>query len=173
MCCSIIVACKSKAINSTTDESIKEEKKEIQSPLAQRLYTNYHAEPANNDEQEENWIIEYAVKHNLDVIKSPTGLYYQIENVSSAAFYQLNSTATAHYRGTFFDGTEFDSSYSKNKPMTFTVSGMIAAWKEVLVKMNPGASATLLVPSKLAYGKRGFTGFIGPDTPLVFTIQCL
>ena len=71
------------------------------------------------------------------------------------------------------DGKEFDSSYGRGEPMTFMPVQMITAWQEALAMMNPGSTATLLVPSRLAYGKNGYPGFIAPDTPLVFTFECM
>ena len=46
---------------------------------------------------------------------------------------------TVNYRGTFIDGTEFDSSYKRNQPATFAVNGVIPGWREVLPLMKTGS----------------------------------
>ena len=166
-----ISACNS---NTASNEApAKNEVKIPEGPLAQKLYANYHSNPTTVDQIDENKLIEYAVTNNLDVTRSRTGLYYQIKNVSSDSLYKMNSQVTAHYRGTTLDGKEFDSSYGRGEPMTFKPMQMIPAWQEALGMMNAGSSATLLVPSRLAYGKKGFPGYIAPDTPLLFTFECL
>ena len=173
MIASICFACNSNGKKSETAAPEKNEVKIPEGPLAQKLYANYHADPQTVDQIDENKLIEYAVSNNLDVTKSPSGLYYKLSNVSDEPFYTRNSNVTAHYRGTTLDGKEFDSSYSRNEPMDFMPAQMIPAWQEALAMMNPGSSATLLVPSRIAYGKKGFPGYIAPDTPLVFTLECL
>jgi len=169
----IFFACNSNSKNSATSAPEKNEVKVPEGPLAQKLYINYHTNPQNVDQVDENKLIEYAVSNNIDVTKSPSGLYYKISNVSDQPFYTGNSNVTAHYRGTTLDGKEFDSSYGRGEPMTFMPVQMITAWQEALAMMNPGSTATLLVPSRLAYGKKGFPGYIDPDTPLIFTFECM
>ena len=169
----IISACNSSSSKTSKTEPAKEETKIPEGPLAQKLYANYHSDPKTVDQIDENKLIEYAVTNNIDVTRSNSGLYYKITNVSDQPFYTRSSQVTAHYRGTTLDGKEFDSSYSRGEPMTFMPQQMIPAWQEALAMMNAGSSATLLVPSKIAYGSKGFPGYIEPNTPLVFTFECL
>ena len=166
-------ACNSDSKNTKASAQDKKEVKIPEGPLAQKLYINYHSNPQNVDQVDENKLIEYAVINNIDVTKSASGLYYKLSNVSDQPFYTKNSEVTAHYRGTTLDGKEFDSSYGRGEPMTFRPIQMIPAWQEALAMMNSGSTATLLVPSRLAYGKAGFPGYIDPDTPLMFTFECM
>ena len=78
-----------------------------------------------------------------------------------------------HYRGTLVNGTEFDSSYSRNQPAVFELSGVIPGWTEGLQLMQVGGKYRLWVPSKLAYGARGAGRVIGPNALLVFDIEPL
>ena len=39
-------------------------------------------------------------------------------------------TVKVHYRGTFPDGREFDSSYKRNEAIEFPLSGVIKCWTE-------------------------------------------
>jgi FKBP-type peptidyl-prolyl cis-trans isomerase len=78
-----------------------------------------------------------------------------------------------HYRGTLLDGTEFDSSYSRNQPATFRADRVIEGWKEALQRMKPGAKYELFIPSNLAYGERGGGGKIGPNSTLIFEVEML
>ena len=78
-----------------------------------------------------------------------------------------------HYRGSFINGKEFDSSYRTGKPAAFKVSGVIPGWREALKLMPVGSTWQLFVPSRLAYGERGKSGSIGPNMTLVFEVEFL
>ena len=71
------------------------------------------------------------------------------------------------------DGTVFDSSYKRNKPIDF-VLGMgqvIKGWDEGIALLKKGSSAKLLIPSELAYGSEEAGGVIPPDTSLIFEVE--
>ena len=78
-----------------------------------------------------------------------------------------------HYSGTLLDGTEFDSSYKREKPATFQVGGVIPGWTEALQLMNVGSKYRLFIPPDLAYGQRGAGRQIGPNTMLIFDVELL
>jgi FKBP-type peptidyl-prolyl cis-trans isomerase FklB len=78
-----------------------------------------------------------------------------------------------HYRGTLVDGTEFDSSYSRNEPAEFPVGGVIPGWTEALQLMKEGSKWQLVLPPELAYGERGAGPRIGPNATLVFEVELL
>ena len=77
-----------------------------------------------------------------------------------------------HYRGTFIDGTEFDSSYRRNKSATFTLDKVINGWTEALQLMQVGDSWQLFIPPSLAYGDKR-TGDIEPNSTLIFEVELL
>lgn len=79
-----------------------------------------------------------------------------------------------HYRGSFPDGREFDSSYSRNQPASFALNRVIRCWTEGLQLMKPGGSARLTCPPDIAYGERGAgNGLIPPGAVLVFEVKLL
>lgn len=61
-----------------------------------------------------------------------------------------------HYRGTFDDGTEFDSSYKRNQPLTFKcMSGqMIAGFDNAVKDMKVGETVNVRLAPADAYGER-------------------
>jgi peptidylprolyl isomerase len=69
---------------------------------------------------------------------------------------QNGSTVTFHYKGTLEDGTEFDSSYGRNEPMTATAGNgsLISGFENALTGMSAGESKTFTVESADAYGER-------------------
>ena len=77
-----------------------------------------------------------------------------------------------NYRGTLTDGTEFDSSYKRNEPAQFPLTGVIKCWTEGVQKMKVGGKIQLVCPSDLAYGDAGRPGIPGGAT-LTFEIELL
>lgn len=76
-------------------------------------------------------------------------------------------------QGTLADGSEFDSSYPRGQPLTFTVGSgqVIKGWDQGLLGMCEGEKRRLVIPPELAYGKSGAGGRIPPDATLTFDIE--
>ena len=107
------------------------------------------------------------------VVTTESGLQYMVLRKGDSSRPTRSDTVTVHYRGALLDGTEFDSSYERNQPASFKVAGVIAGWTEALQLMNVGSKFRLFIPSKLAYGKRGAGGKIGPNEMLIFDVELL
>ncbi|VDK46224.1 unnamed protein product [Anisakis simplex] len=62
-----------------------------------------------------------------------------------------------HYTGTLEDGTEFDSSRTRNQEFTFTLGmgQVIKGWDQGLLNMCEGEQRRLTIPADLGYGERG------------------
>ena len=78
-----------------------------------------------------------------------------------------------NYRGTFIDGTEFDSSVKHGGPATFPVNGVIPGLDRSTAIDARRDKWQLVVPSNLAYGEHGAPPDIGPNATLVFDIELL
>ena len=103
----------------------------------------------------------------------PSGLQYKVITAGAGKSPQKSDKVTVNYRGTLIDGTEFDSSYSRNKPATFGVGKVIPGWTEALQLMKEGDKWKLVIPSKLAYGERGAGARIPPNSTLVFEVELI
>jgi FKBP-type peptidyl-prolyl cis-trans isomerase FkpA len=101
---------------------------------------------------------------------SPFSVTHQVEG--SGASPTATDRVTVHYAGRLADGTEFDSSYSRNAPATFPLNGVIACWTQGVAQMKVGGKATLVCPPDLAYGPSG-TGPIPPNATLTFEVELL
>jgi FKBP-type peptidyl-prolyl cis-trans isomerase len=113
-----------------------------------------------------------ANKAKEGVVVLPSGLQYKIIKQGDGVKPKLSDTVKTHYRGTFTDGTEFDSSYKRGEPAQFPVGGVIAGWTEALQLMPVGSKWQLVIPSDIAYGPQGRPG-IPPNSVLVFDIELL
>lgn len=84
-----------------------------------------------------------------------------------------DSTVRVHYRGTLPNGTEFDSSYKRNEPISFPLRGVIPCWTQGVQKMRVGGKAKLTCPAATGYGAQGVPGVIPPNTVLTFEVELL
>ena len=110
--------------------------------------------------------------HEKGVVTTASGLEYKIlaAGDKKAASPTPTDQVTVQYRGTLLDGTEFDSSYSRNQPATFPVNGVIKGWTEALQLMKPGAKWKLWIPADLAYGDKPRPGIPG-GSMLTFEVE--
>jgi FKBP-type peptidyl-prolyl cis-trans isomerase len=85
------------------------------------------------------------------VITTASGLEYKVIRAGAGETPKMTDEATVNYRGTLLDGTEFDSSYKRGQPATFTINAVIKGWQEALLLMKPGSKIELYIPPALAY----------------------
>jgi FKBP-type peptidyl-prolyl cis-trans isomerase FklB len=115
-----------------------------------------------------------ANKSKEGVVTLPSGLQYKILTTGTGPKPAASDSVECNYRGTFVNGTEFDNSSKRGKPVTFPVSGVIKGWTEALQLMPVGSKWQLVIPSSLAYGEGGNPrGGIGPNETLIFEVELL
>jgi FKBP-type peptidyl-prolyl cis-trans isomerase FklB len=102
----------------------------------------------------------------------PSGLQYKVLTEGSGKTPKASDQVTVNYRGTFIDGTEFDSSYKRGQPATFRTDGVIKGWTEALQLMKEGSKWQLFIPPELGYGDRG-AGPIQPNSTLIFEVELI
>ena len=102
-----------------------------------------------------------------------SGLVYRSLKDGTGSSPAATDRVKVHYKGTFPDGKEFDSSYKRNEPTEFPLNGVIPCWTEGVQLIKTGGKAKLTCPSAIAYGTRGAGGVIPPNATLVFEIELL
>ncbi len=107
------------------------------------------------------------------IVALPSGLQYKVLTAGTGPTPTTSDRVKVHYRGRLLDGTEFDSSYERDTPATFLVTGVIKGWIEALQLMSVGAKWELYIPPNLAYGPRGQGSKIPPMATLIFEVEML
>lgn len=102
-----------------------------------------------------------------------SGLVYRSLKDGAGNHPAAKDRVKVHYKGSFPDGKEFDSSYKRGEPTEFPLNGVIPCWTEGVQLMKPGGKARLTCPSAIAYGQRGAGGVIPPNATLVFEVELL
>lgn len=106
-------------------------------------------------------------------VVTASGLVFKSLKDGSGASPKASDTVKVHYRGTFPDGKEFDSSYKAGGPIEFPLNGVIKCWTEGVQMMKVGGKAKLVCPAPIAYGSRGAGSVIPPNATLVFEVELL
>ena len=77
----------------------------------------------------------------------------------------VGKTCRAHYRGTFNDGTQFDSSYDRGEPLEFVCGAgqMILGFDKAVADMEVGQAVDVHLMPEEAYGM--------PDPNAVFSVE--
>jgi len=124
-----------------------------------------------NAKESEAFLAENRKKEGIKVTES--GLQYRVLKEGTGPVPGPEDFVKVHYRGTFIDGKEFDSSYAKGEPARVQADGVIKGWTEALAMMKVGSRWQLFVPPELAYGRGGLGQRIPPNKVLVFDMELL
>ncbi|MCU0768457.1 MAG: FKBP-type peptidyl-prolyl cis-trans isomerase [Burkholderiaceae bacterium] len=109
-----------------------------------------------------------------DAVKTPSGMVFRSLKDGTGPSPKETDVVRVHYRGTFPDGKEFDSSIARGQPAEFPLNRVIRCWTEGVQKMKVGGKAKLTCPASVAYGERGTPGGpIPPNATLVFEVELL
>jgi peptidylprolyl isomerase len=89
---------------------------------------------------------------------------------------KAGQSVSVNYVGVLYHGgKEFDSSWKRSEPFTFTLGKgqVIKGWDQGVAGMKVGGRRELIIPAELAYGKTGSPPTIPPSAPLVFVVDLL
>lgn len=104
--------------------------------------------------------------------KTDSGLQYWDIKVGTGAEAHTGQHVKVDYTGWLTTGKKFDSSVGTGKPYDFIIGAnqVIKGWDEGVTGMKVGGKRQLRIPPDLAYGKKGYPGFIPPDATLIFDV---
>jgi FKBP-type peptidyl-prolyl cis-trans isomerase len=151
-----------------------EEAGAIRQAYIQKRQAEQQAETAaaasTNLAEGQKFLEENKVKEGVQVTES--GLQYKVMTMGDGAKPAATDTVKVHYRGTLLDGTEFDSSYARNEPISFALDRVIAGWTEGVQLMPVGSKFMFYIAPELGYGAAG-GGPIPPNSTLIFEVELL
>ncbi len=112
-------------------------------------------------------IDKYLLDNNIDALSDPDNLIrYILHDEGSGASPSLDNCVTTSYKGMLFNGSLFD----QNNELSFPLRGVIFGWQVGIPLLNTGDSATLYIPSGLAYGSTP-VGSIPANSNLIFNVR--
>lgn len=115
----------------------------------------------------------FITRNNLTMNESPTGLRYFIYHDDSGATALKDQLVTIRYQAYLLDSTHV-SGTPANISETFRVGhdNVVSGLHEAVKLLSVGDSATLILPSHLAYGLTGSVN-IPRNSPIVYDIEVL
>lgn len=121
----------------------------------------------------EDFLAEMRRSKTIKTVKARSGLSFQDLKVGDGAKVVTGKKVRVHYTGWLEDGTKFDSSLDRKKPITFTLGKgeVIRGWDEGIQTMRAGGKRRLIIPARLAYGDKGSGGKIPPKATLIFDVE--
>ncbi len=120
-----------------------------------------------------------AAEKKAEVVTTKSGLKFIDHKVGAGAEAHTGMRVAVHYTGWLDEtgkrGKEFDSSRKGGQPLAITLGAkqVIDGWEEGIVGMKVGGIRELIIPPGLAYGKRGYPGYIPPDATLIFELELM
>jgi len=161
-----------------TEEQAIEASSEVQTRYAKQKEQEKEA----NLKAGQNFLAENGKREG--VITTASGLQYEV--LKAAENHDLSHLSTneikkakkddvvkVHYHGTLIDGKVFDSSVERGEPVEFPLYGVIEGWQEGLQLMAAGDKFKFFIPSNLAYGEDGSSGYIPANATLIFEVELL
>lgn len=108
--------------------------------------------------------------------KEPTTVVAKTLVQGDGAEVTTQDTVLAHYVGTLWDGTVFDSSFARGgegnpAPISFSLQQVIQGWTHGLAGQHVGDRVQLVIPSEWGYGDTGQGDIIKPGSTLVFVVD--
>jgi len=117
-------------------------------------------------------INEYIAQNRIPVRKTSSGIRFKIDSVGFGSTPQMGDIVVLEFRSSLLDGTFLTSSEQTGEPMEFPADeGLSLPGLEQSVKLlKEGGAGVFIIPSVLAYGKKGIPGFIPPDANIIFEL---
>ena len=153
----------------TPEEAATVRKEYVEKRQTEQLQVS-EAAGADNLVEGQKFLAENKIKEGVQTTES--GLQYKVLTMGEGAKPVASNTVKVHYKGTLLDGTEFDSSYARNEPISFGLDRVIAGWTEGVQLMPIGSKFIFYIAPDLAYGAGG-GGPIPPNSTLIFEVELL
>lgn len=115
-----------------------------------------------------------ALRDSMTLKGDLTNLVIDDVRIGTGKEVKTGDTIMVDYIGSTQDGVQFDNSYVRGEPFTFTVGEgrVIEGWERGVVGMRVGGQRILVIPADLAYGDKQ-VGPIEANSTLVFAIELL
>ena len=123
---------------------------------------------------ESDLINEYVEKNSLNVIKTGTGLRYQILNEGEGELIKKGDIVSLEYELSLLSGELlYSSDNDGNKVFLVSRGGVESGLEEAILKLRKNSEAILILPSHLAHGLIGDGNRIPPKAILVYSIKVI
>jgi FKBP-type peptidyl-prolyl cis-trans isomerase FkpA len=103
--------------------------------------------------------------------RTASGLKYRVLRHGNGKKPTEYNQVQVSYRGWLDDGSVFDSSYERGKPISFKLRNVVKGWTEGMQYVSEGGKIELEIPSSLGYGAQGSPPSVPPFATLHFIVE--
>ncbi|MCD6113069.1 MAG: FKBP-type peptidyl-prolyl cis-trans isomerase [Bacteroidales bacterium] len=124
--------------------------------------------------EEKQLLQNYIKNNNIKVKPLKSGMYFIEKQKGHGNRPDTGDIVKTHFSITLLDNTPIFSTYKKGKEPVEFVFGRkfdVEGFRQAISMMRPGGIATVIMPSKLAYGENGRDNLIPPFTPFIYHIK--
>ena len=125
-------------------------------------------EPTTEDDKA--LIEKYLQDNNLTASVIDRDVYIIINEPGGEAKPQITNDVSVFYKGYYLDGTKFDGTQEGGSPARFALSNVIEGWQIGIRKFGKGGKGTVIIPSRLGYGKNPPFG-VRANAVLLFDVE--
>ncbi len=129
------------------------------------------------NEYEQTLLNNFIEEKDITIQPTKSGLYCIKTHETSGVKIEKGMMVNVHYEGQFLNGKYFDSTRERNMPFELQYGKelqVVKGLEEGIGLMREGERAILIMPSQLAFGKKGSsTGIIPPFTTVIFKVEIL
>ncbi|HTA82525.1 MAG TPA: FKBP-type peptidyl-prolyl cis-trans isomerase [Bacteroidia bacterium] len=124
--------------------------------------------------QQEDEIKQYVARHNYDMQKTASGIYYKINEHGKGELAKVGEFASVSYTISLLDGTVcYDTKNEGPKQFKVGEDEVESGVHEAVQLMHVGDEATFIIPSNLANGLVGDKDKIPPGAIVIYNINLL
>ena len=131
--------------------------------------------PSSMIKKEEDALRKYIEDKKITIAPTASGLFF-IETVQGKGMkIDSGSWVKPHFKVSLIDGKQIFSSYDRGEPMSFEYGKRFdtPGFEEGVGKMLKGGKATLVVPSKIAFGETGRGAMVPPYSSIVYDLEII
>lgn len=125
----------------------------------------------NNRKSGEGFLEKNRIKEGVKETES--GLQYLIVEEGTGECAPENAYITVHQRCQLVNGTIIIDTYRENEPSEDKMEDLIEGYREGVQLMNKGARYKFFIPPELAWGKKGSSSKIPPNSVLIFDVKLI
>lgn len=133
------------------------------------LFTNFNQDILVQEIEDIELLIQ---RYGWQMQKTETGLHYMVTKEGIGAYPTIGDEVTLKYETSLLSGeTIYNSKDNGMKRFTVEKTEEITGLHEAVQLLKSGSSATLIIPSYLAYGLTGDGDKIGNSQPIIMKIE--
>ena len=129
--------------------------------------------PASLMKKEEESLKKYVEEKKITVAPLASGLIFVETQAGKGAKVDSGSWVKAQFKVSLIDGKPVYSTYDRGEPMEFEYGKRFdtPGFEEGVSKMMKGGKATLIVPSKIAFGEMGRGAMVPPFATVIYDVE--